>query len=175
MNLCPKHITQLYRHGRFLDRTIYDKNEFIKHDGFFEIIIRNKNCEKIGSALIDVDDYDKCHQYKWHLKKGQNTTYAMAHIDGRKVFLHRFILDYYGDCDVDHINHNGMDNRRSNLRIVSHSDNIRNQTANRKGIKKVKSGKYQVTITKKYKCYYLGTFDTYEDAFEARTNAEKEI
>ena len=45
MNLCPKHITQLYRHGKFLDKTIYDKNEYIKHEDYFEIIIRDKSCK----------------------------------------------------------------------------------------------------------------------------------
>lgn len=175
MNLCPKHITQLYRHSKFLDKTIYDNNEYIKHDDYFEIIIRDKSCEEVGRAIIDAEDYDICAQHKWHIKKSKNTNYAISHINGKKVFLHRFVLDYYGNKDVDHINRNGMDNRKSNLRITSHSDNIRNQSETRKGIKKVKSGKYQATITKNYKCIYLGTFDTYESALEARIRAENEI
>ena len=99
----------------------------------------------------------------------------MSHINGRKIFLHRFILNYCGDKDIDHINRNGLDNRKYNLRIINHSDNIRNQSECRKGIKRVKSGKYQASITKNYKCIYLGTFDTYESALEARIRAENEI
>ena len=172
MCLCPKHITQYYRYGRFLERTIYDKNDYEIHGNISEIIIRNKSCDEIARVIIDTEDLDKCLKYKWSIKKSRNTNYAMTHIGDSKIFLHRFITEYYGNDDIDHINRDGLDNRKENLRIVSHSDNVRNQSEKRKGIKKVPSGKYQATITMNYKCIYLGTFDTYEDALNARINAE---
>lgn len=175
MNLCPRHVTQLYRHGGFLDKTIYDKNDYIIFDDYSEIIINDKNCKEIGRAIIDTDDLQRCLERKWHIKRSKNTNYVMTNINGKQTFLHRFILNYYGDKDIDHINRNGMDNRKNNLRIIEHSDNIRNQSIDRKGIKRVPSGKYQVTITKNYKTHYLGTFETYELALDARTNAEKEL
>ena len=173
MSLCPKHITQWYRYHKFSDITIYDKNDFISKGDICEIVIRNKNCEEIGRAIIDKEDYDICSKYKWHIKNGKNTKYAMAHINDKKVFLHRFILGYSGNMDIDHINRNGLDNRKCNLRIVSYSTNLSNQSENRKGIRKTKSGKYQARITINYKTYYIGVYESYNLALESRNEFEK--
>lgn len=82
-------------------------------------------------------------------------------------------MNYYElDKDVDHINRNGLDNRKSNLRIVSHSKNLMNQ-GEKTGIKKVPSGKYQVTIWRNYQMYYLGTYDTFDEAYSVRKKAEE--
>lgn len=70
---------------------------------------------------------------------------------------------------------NGLNNRKSNLRIVSHSDNLRNQHNNRKGIKQVGSGRFQVLLTYNYQGIYLGTYDTYEEALAARLQAENRL
>lgn len=176
MWLCSKHITQLYRHGDFLKKTIYDPNEYIVYDDYAEIILMDKYQNEVGRALIDIEDIEKCKQYKWHLRKSLNTNYVIATLDKtKKVHLHRLILNYDGRNDVDHINHNGLDNRKQNLRIVSHSDNARNQHGMRKGIKLVGSGRYQALITVGGHGEYLGTFDTYEDALAARTKAEANI
>lgn len=173
MCLCSKHITQLYRHGHFLDKTIYDSNDYEIFDDHAEIILRDKNSVEVGRALIDLEDVDRCRQYKWHLRKGLNTNYVIATInEHEKIHLHRFILNYDGNDDVDHIEHNGLDNRKSKLRIVSHSKNLQNQTNGRKGIKQVQSGRFQAVITKDGVGNYLGTFDTYAEAMEARTVAE---
>lgn len=75
-------------------------------------------------------------------------------------------MNYYGDQDVDHINGDGLDNRKNNLRIVSHAKNMLNRQGIH-GIKKVPSGKYQACIGINYKGIYLGTFNTYEEAKEA--------
>lgn len=175
MNLCPKHITQWYRYGKFLEETIYDKNEYITYEDHAEIVLKDKNLQIVGYAIIDLEDVERCKQYKWHIRKAPNTNYVIAHnLDKNgKIQLHRFILSYNGDEDVDHINRNGLDNRKSNLRIVSHSVNLANQAPQRKGIRKVGSGNYQVVITRNYKPIYLGTYKTYEEALEARLNAEK--
>lgn len=176
MNLCPKHVTQLYRNGRFLDKTIYDQNDYVIHKDYAEIILRNKSAEEVGRAIIDLDDVERCKQYKWHARNGKNTLYVVATIDEKtKIHLHRFIIGYDGDDDVDHEDRNGLNNRKENLRVLSHSDNLRNQSPARKGIKRVPSGKYQVVITKNYIGKYLGTFDTYEEALEARLQAERNI
>lgn len=174
--MCPKHISQWYRYKKFLKETIYDNNEYIIHEDFAEILLKNKNCEIAGKAIIDLEDVDKCKKYKWHLKTSRNTNYAIATINEKeKIFLHRLILDYKGNDDIDHIDLNGLNNRKSNLRIIKHSDNIRNQSINRKGISKKKNGKYTARITVNYKEIYIGTFDSFEEALEARLKKEKEI
>ena len=50
----------------------------------------------------------------------------MAKIDGKTVWLHRFILDAPRGTDVDHRNHNTLDNTRQNIVVGSHADNMRN-------------------------------------------------
>ena len=70
MYLCPKHVTQMYRYNEFIDNTIYDANEIIILDDRAEIVLRNKKCEEVGRAIIDLEDVKKCRGYKWHLRKG---------------------------------------------------------------------------------------------------------
>ena len=89
--------------------------------------------------------------------------------------MHRVILEYKGDKDVDHIDNNGLNNRKTNLRIITHSLNIINQHRESKGTKKTPSGKYQSYITIDNKTIYLGTFDTYEEAKQKRTYFEANL
>jgi hypothetical protein len=79
-------------------------------------------------AIVDIDDYEAMSQYSWQLKT--NTSggiYARARIDGKWKFMHRLIMNPAASMDIDHINGNGLDNRRSNLRICTHANNSRNQ------------------------------------------------
>lgn len=176
MCLCPKHITQYYRYGHFIEKTIYDPNDYVLFDDHAEIILRDRFTNEVGRAIIDKEDVSKCKEHKWHLRKGRNTDYAIATIgEKEKIHLHRLILDYDGPDDIDHIDRNGLNNRKENLRILSHADNLRNQSEKRKGIKKVPSGNYQAVITKEGKGIYLGTFPTYYEALEARHTAEQNI
>lgn len=176
MYLCPKHITQWYRHHEFLEYTIYDSNEYIINDDCAEIVLRDKNCNILANAIIDLDDVEKCKKYKWHLKKDKNTSYVISTINEKeKIFLHRLVLGYNGELDIDHIDRNGLNNRKNNLRVCSRSDNIKNQSIKRKGIKRVGSGRYQASITHNYKSIYIGTYDTFEEALEARILKEKEL
>jgi len=122
-----------------------------------------------------VDDVDKVKKYKWHRRKGANTNYCASTINGDKLFLHRLILDYDGDDDVDHINHNGLDNRKSNLRIVSHSLNIMNQHNESNGVMKTSSGKYRAAIMVNKKSKWLGVFDTFQEAKKVRVDYEKQL
>ena len=171
--LCSKHITQLYRNGEILDRTIYDPNEYEIYDGHAEIILRDKKQNIVGRALIDLEDVEMCKQYKWHLRHSRNTDYVITSLpDNKKIHLHRFVMHYDGADDIDHQNHNGLDNRKRNLSVKTHSKNLRNQSNGRNGIKQVPSGRYQAIITVNGKGIYLGTFDNYDAALNARRAAE---
>lgn len=176
--LCRKHYLRKYK-GKNLERSKYDLNEYTLYDSYAEIVLYDKDNLECGRAIIDLDDVEKCKQYKWHMKRDDRTNYVIGRKvikeskeDYNKIFLHKVITGCYDkDKDVDHINHNGLDNRTSNLRIVTRSENILNQ---RKicGIKKVPSGKYQVSIGKNYKTIYIGTYDSFEEAYKARKEAE---
>ena len=172
--LCRKHYLQIRKIGS-VKRTIYDPNDYIFEENICKIAIYDKKGSFLDYAIIDKEDYNKCKEYKWSLKKSTNTNYVMAHQGNCKIFLHRLILDYDGKEVIDHKNHNGMDNRKSNLRVVSSSVNNSNSYKRYAGVKLVPSGKYQACVWYKYNQIYLGTFDTQEDALCARKEKLKEI
>jgi len=60
MVLCRKHISQYARHGKFLNKTIYDKNDYILHSDYAEIVLLDKNGNLVDTCLIDIDDVDSC-------------------------------------------------------------------------------------------------------------------
>jgi hypothetical protein len=80
-------------------------------------------------ALVDDCDYEQLNQYKWHYSQG----YAARRQFGKVVLMHRQIMQTPEGMDTDHINHNGVDNQRMNLRICTPSENHRN-------LKKYKNG-----------------------------------
>lgn len=124
---CTKHYAQIQHYGKIIN-TIYDKNEIIKHDDYAEIIVRNKQGAIKGKALIDLDDVDKCKRFKWGM---YSNGYFYGNINKiLRIRLHRFVLgldDWNINNEVDHINRNRADNRKSNLRIVNRSDNNKNR------------------------------------------------
>jgi hypothetical protein len=78
-----------------------------------------------------VDDYEFLSQFKWYAIIKTHHTYAAYNKEtndgSRCVYMHRVIA---GDCenkDIDHINGNSLDNRRDNLRICTHAENLRNR------------------------------------------------
>jgi hypothetical protein len=92
---------------------------------------------------------------------------------GKKAFLHRFIMDYYGKLEVDHINRNTLDNRKANLRIIEHYRNSANNAST--GVKRTPAGRYQALICFRGKTIYLGTFDTAEEAAMVRREKKREL
>lgn len=89
------------------------------------------------SALVDDDDFESLNQRKWCAVKGGHTHYAFA--GSGKISMHRHLLAPAKGQFVDHINGNGLDNRRKNLRLCSHAENLRNQRK-RKGTTSVFKG-----------------------------------
>lgn len=84
-------------------------------------------------AIVDVGEYKRLSQYKWHVLKGQRTFYASrrVQVEGggrqRAVSMHREIIKAKDGQCVDHINHNGLDNRKANLRLATRSQNAQNR------------------------------------------------
>lgn len=95
----------------------------------------------------------------------------------RKQLLHRILIEPRADRIVDHINGDRMDNRISNLREITVYQNSWNRKAIKedgfRGVAK-KGKKFCARITTHGRRKYLGTFDTFEEAVEARKQAEKE-
>ena len=138
------------------------------------------NCEDY--FLCDTEDLEGLLHFTWFKdKKG----YAHTNDDNkRKLMAHVFIMGKKDGLEIDHINRNRLDNRRCNLRHVTHLENIRNvdQTLHRgnnpaTGIEldkrqSIKHDKYRAYIHVMRKKINLGSFNTLEEALKARKEAE---
>lgn len=127
---------------------------------------------------FDLEDYDKIKNYCWY-KNNQGYLISFDYNSNKKIRLHRLIMNPTSDQIIDHINHNTIDNRKSNLRIVTYSQNLMNKSlvsSNTSGItgvswyEKRNKWKSYITINKKQK--FLGYFDNFEDAVRTRKEAE---
>lgn len=123
-------------------------------------------------ALIDSEDLHIVNKYYWTywIWDAKNTGYALAtplYGTGIKtrIKMHRLIMGVSGSQTIDHINRNGLDNRKSNLRLCNSTENCRNQglrkdnTSGYKGVKFVKhSNGFQARIQVDKKRISLGVF-----------------
>jgi hypothetical protein len=85
-------------------------------------------------ALVDPDDYEVLKRYKWWVHGDVRNQYAATWVydpDKRLLLLHRAIMQPDPHLEVDHVNGDGLDNRRTNLRIVTHAQNSQNQRVER--------------------------------------------
>jgi len=138
----------------------------------------NLTREKI--ALVDDVDHDELNRNSWSYS---NTGYAQRgfKIKGksRTVLMHRQILNAPSGIEVDHINGNRLDNRRSNLRFATRGENIFNQrkrlrktTSQYKGVYWNKGDSmWMARIQAKGNCIYLGNFRSEQEAALAYNTA----
>ena len=134
-------------------------------------------------AIVDEEDYEKISSFKWHVRKTKHAKYAGHSERAGKTCvstrMHRVILGLKkGDgLEVDHINRNGLDNRRCNLRICTKQQNQMNSIKKRgnnkyKGVSFFKAQKkYAAIITKNRKKHFLGCYCNKEKAAIAYNEA----
>ena len=180
--LCSKHYSQMRRYGKIFKYSYRDKTNHIEiKDGYAEIFLVNRNNEVCAKALIDVEDIDKVKDIKWHRSELQRNTYYCTSNNKEWKRLHRLILNIKDpNILVDHINHNGLDNRKCNLRICNNQQNLcnsqipKNNKSGYKGIYWAKDkNKWAVQVTINNKTKYIGRYKKLEDAIEARNKAAK--
>lgn len=135
-------------------------------------------------AIVDDEDYDELIKHKWYAQYHTvlESYYAMRRLprtyDGRPrlfVMMHRQImgLEYGDERQVDHIDHDTLNNLRWNLRVCTcreNNENRKNQSKHGVGVKKIGSA-YQVMVHIDGKNTYLGRYATPEEA----TNMRAEI
>jgi hypothetical protein len=130
-------------------------------------------------ALIDVDDYSLIRSYWWTVQPlPSGRLYISAKIGSQPVRMHTLLMQPGPGLEVDHHNNNGLDNRRSNLRSCTRSQNNGNailsraNTSGYKGVSWNKRGqKWEAYIMLNYKRYPLGRFTDLHEAARAYNRA----
>jgi len=122
-----------------------------------EILLANLK----GIVLVDEADFAQLSALKWHFN---SSGYAVLYEGRKTIFMHRLIMNAPLHLQIDHINHNRLDNRRKNLRFATRSQNQankRHQANNTSGYKGVsfRAGKWEARIRVNGRRQLLGRYD----------------
>ena len=135
-------------------------------------------------ALVDDSDYSFLMKFKWCAHREKSRWYAITNVlkDNIKTLgktqirMHQMIMER---PMIDHINGDGLDNRKVNLRACTHQENNMNRSKG-SGSSKFKGvywdsdrNKWVAQIKKNRKGFYLGSFIKEEDAYKRRKNASE--
>ncbi len=129
-------------------------------------------------AKVDPEDYIWLSQFKWHCKTNVNATYVVRTVTvagrSRRIYMHRLIMNTPPHLVCDHINHNGLDDRKQNLRNCTVKQNNANARSARGASSKYKGvswnkrrKKWFVYIKKDGRQFNLGGFDDEVEAARA--------
>lgn len=134
-------------------------------------------------SLLDDQDYLWASEYRW-MGRPYHSGWRVCREEsrtGKTIYLHREITKAPTGLEVDHVDGNGLNNTRTNLRVCTHSENGKNRRVNqnsKSGYKGVvwreHAGKWQANITVDKKRIYLGYHDTPEQAAQAYDLASKQ-
>lgn len=146
-----------------------------KKHGIFEI--------KVDTACVALlQQYTWCMSYKPHRKLFIPETTHQTPAGRKKVSMHRLLMNFPQMLQIDHINHDVLDNRLCNLRIVSNQQNHFNRKPHEGSSSKYvgvsfykKSNKWACNITINGKIKSLGYYDTEEEAARVRDTHAKEL
>lgn len=135
------------------------------------IPLRNKDKNIVDYTIVSIDDYEHVNKYRWNrrvqiTKTNKNEKkYVKSKINGEYTTLHHYLLGKKENMIIDHINGNGLDNRRDNLRFLTISQNNQNR------IKKENSSSKYIGVSfdkNRWKVGFsdicLGYFDNEEEA-----------
>ena len=142
-----------------------------REDGAFDIPLSNGMV-----VIVDAEDLPLVSDLNWSAAKGRKTWYAVRNDgNGGQLRMHQHLLGVSGSTIVDHKDGKGLNNRRSNLRVASHSQNLQNAdafgTIPYRGVhfSRSRSGnpRYAAKIQMHKKVYHLGAYSTPEEAAQA--------
>lgn len=180
---CPNCFTRKWNQPR--KRKMKDPNDYIIEGSIVKIGCYRLDGEFRGYAIIDTEDIEKCKPYKWCIVEDK---YVVAKpygdSNGTNVKLHNIVMDHNSvkNENIDHIDNDGLNNRKSNLRVCNHSENLcnkhsqKNNTSGYKGVSWQKNqGYWSAKIQKDRKKYHLGFFDDPWEAAQAYNLAALEL
>jgi len=132
-------------------------------------------------AIVDARDYKRLSKYKWCATSGPGQIYAMRRTkEGKIVYMHREIMRAPKGSIVDHIDHNTLNNRRSNLRVCTRDQNCAN-TGPRGGVSgfvgvyRHHENRWEARITWRGRQYFCGVFSDPVEAAKARDRKAWEL
>lgn len=136
-------------------------------------------------ALIDDEDFERVNQYKWTFSQGYAVRGKWNKGKTEIILLHRFILNVKKNELIDHINRNGLDNQKENIRIATKQQNAINSNisvANTSGYKGVsfmkgegRRKKWRAVIKFNQKYIHIGYFMHIIEAAKAYDKKAKEL
>lgn len=180
-DMCYKHLSQIKKYGKIINnsaRTVFDPNEVRILNDYCEVDTYDKFGNILKTFKFDKEDLPIIYKYKWQcVTKGKSirSFYLVTTINKERVYFHRLILgNPIGE--IDHINIDSTDNRKTNLRISTRSNQLLN-TRKRNGVSKYKgvyfskhrkNNKWHAELSVLNKRYYSPWYKTEEEAIFAR-------
>ena len=161
------------------------ENIFVIDENTVEMTVHDhKGNPKKDKVYFDLADLELVKQYRWCTNRYGKTMYALTSVrcDNKQItlLLHQFLLPASKPLSVDHIDRDGLNNRRSNLRRATRHQQAVNQGMrddNTSGVKGViwnkAKRKWMASIEVDRKHIYLGLFKSKEDARVARLEGER--
>lgn len=144
------------------------RNEYLTKDDITEIYIDSPKYGKF-TCTINTIDLNKVSMFRWCIcKKGKDKFYVVC--SGGRYYIHQLILP---NGEIDHINGDPLDNRKGNLRIVTHQQNLFNNSKAKGYSLDKRNGKWQAQICINDRHLALGLFEKEEDARKAYLQAKK--
>jgi HNH endonuclease len=132
-------------------------------------------------AIVDAEDFEELSKHKWTLIRRGNSDYAGRREKGKHISMHREIMNTPDDMVVDHINGNGLNNRKANMRNCTKAQNSYNSRprgghSGYVGVTYRKSkGKYEAVIGFRGEKIYVGEFDDEIEAAKARDRKARQL
>lgn len=138
-------------------------------------------------TLVDDEDFNTLNRYSWTTAINKRSIYAKRSGGAKKrgIFMHRAILGTTSrSIEVDHIDGNGLNNQKSNLRLCSKPENVRNRRLNLnnssgyKGVRLYKDGRskpWEARIRYQRKLIHVGQYSTAEEAAVAYNRIAAEL
>lgn len=173
---CKAHHQQVRVHGRIVSANIRRRgNDYEIRQDHAELILRDIAGNETARAMVDLDDLCRARQYTWSL---HSNGYVRCMHKGRTTYLHRVLLRLMsGGQEVDHIDRDKLNNRKSNLRCCPHWVNACNKahTVQPTRLKRNLRKPYRAQLVRNGRVIRLGYFCSEEEARQALDEARLAI